>query len=140
MNLGLMRELSPDDVIDIAKLLPLAEKAEEYEQLIISKYDYIKEGEFVKVYHKTVECGSYGYPEVEYIAKINGKLRWIAERYHISYDLTISKVAIFELLKSTYFLEEGYPYYEKDGKTITDEGATSIVHSYFEDFVSFVKA
>ena len=135
MNLGLVRKVSLNDVLDIVSLLPLAEKAVELEEFLSTEYAYVEEGVILEVYRHKMEAGNYGYYELEFVTRKDGKLHWMVQRYHLDYDLTIDRDEIFSLLKSSYLLEQGYPLYGKNGKDYSDVGAISIVNSHFKNFV-----
>ena len=69
MNLDLVKEVTPHDVIDIAPLLPMAKKSVETEEYLLTVYAFLENGECIEVYHHDMQAGNHCYPEVEYITR-----------------------------------------------------------------------
>ena len=139
MDLGLLDDLTVDDVICISSFLPLAEKAKEIEELISTKFANVQEGKSTEVYRHRMESGNNGYYELEYITRKDGKLHWITNRYHSDYDLTIDKDEIFNLLSLSYRLNLNCPFDSDSRSDSLYNGAYSLISAYFERFIHSIQ-
>lgn len=119
MDMKKIMELTPDEVMAVAKLQELAKQAKEEAELIYNTYNNFRIGE-AKI---QVWTDGTNYEYLTYTGI------WEARYLHQSYDVVCTPEGIFDILKAKYFAS-----FEDD---ILDEKAQSA--SYFEAFISRTK-
>ena len=120
----LIRKLSPDDVLIIMDLLPLAKWAKEAEKKIKEKYTF-------KIGEEKIMVWSDG-PNCEYLTHEGV---WQARYLHQSYDMVCSAEEIFKYAKASYLIENGYEEELTKNGEDTAEGGMAQVFRYFKSFL-----
>ena len=119
-----IKKLSPNDVLILNSLSPLAEKAKEIEKQIKETYLFHIGEKRIAIWH---DENNYEYLTYDGV--------WQARYLNQTYNVECTAETIFEYLKANYLIEKGYVK-KYDGNHYTEEGKMASAFFYFNNFMN----